>query len=326
MIHPAMGAGGPEISVVVATYNRARRLGRLLDGLRAQTLDRSRFELVIVDDGSSDETAAVLEAASREGDLDFTVISHAVNEGRAKSRQDGWRASRADLVAFTDDDCRPDPAWLEAGLAACEASRGAIVQGRTEPDPQEIGRLGPFSRTVRVVAYDAAFQTCNVFYPREVLERVGGFDVEAFGRVHGGEDSDLAWRAIKQGAAAVFDPAPLVHHAVNELGPLGKIRLCAGWSLLAYARHPELRRAHFANGVFWKRTHVWLAQAVVGLLLPRRAWPLRIALSIPWARSLYARGKLEGGGPALAPFYAACDVAEMYACVRNSAAHRTLIL
>jgi glycosyltransferase involved in cell wall biosynthesis len=317
---------GPKIAVVAATFNRATRLERLLEGLRAQTLPASEFEVVIVDDASTDSTAEVLERAARAGDLALEVIRKPANEGRASARQSGWRATAAPLVAFTDDDCVPDPGWLEAGLAACEANPETIVQGRTEPDPAEVESLGPFSRTVRVEAYDPAFQTCNIFYPRSVLERVGGFDVEAFGRVHGGEDSDLAWRAIESGTPAVFAAGPLVHHAVNELGPLGKIGFSAGWELLAYARHPELRRAHFANAVFWKQTHVWLAQALLGLLLPRRAWPLKLLLALPWVRSLYARGKLEGGGPALAPFYAACDAAEMYACIRNSARHGTLIL
>ena len=314
--------GTARVSVVVATYNRADRLERLLAGLRAQTLDRAEFEVVIVDDASRDRTPEVLAQAQAAGDLDLRVLRHEENRGRATSRQDGWRTARAPLIAFTDDDCVPAPDWLANGLEACAHSPGAIVQGRTEPDPEEIDRLGPFSRTVRVPEYDAAFQTCNIFYPREVLEAVGGFDTEAFGRVHGGEDSDLAWRAINRGFEGVFDERALVHHAVNELGPIGKLRVCAGWDFLAYARHPELRRAHFATPLFWKHTHLWLARALLGLLLPRRLWPAKLWLALPWLRSLRARAKLEGGGVAMAPYYAACDVAEMYAAVRNSVKYR----
>ncbi len=315
-----------RISVVAATHNRAERLGRLLDGLRRQSLPRAEFEVVIVDDCSSDATAAVLEEAAGRGDLALTVLRQPANGGQAAARERGWRATSSPLIAFTDDDCVPEPEWLERGLEALAANPGAIVQGRTLPEPGELDRLGPFSRTVTVDRPDSAFQTCNIFYPRELLERIGGFDTDAFGRVHGGEDSDLAWRAIGTGAGAIFEPAALVHHAVNDLGPLGKIRLAAGWSLLAYVRHPQLRRDHFANGVFWKHTHIWLARALLAALLPRRLWPLAIWLALPWARSLYARGRIEGGGPALAPFYAACDAAEMYACLRNSAKHGRLML
>jgi glycosyltransferase involved in cell wall biosynthesis len=319
----APDAASPDVSVVVATHGRADRLERLLAGLRAQTLPRERFEAIVVDDGSRDRTPSVLAAESERAELALRTIRHPRNAGRAAAREDGWRAARADLVAFIDDDCVPARDWLEAGIEASSGAGGSIVQGRTEPDPAERDRLGPFSRTITVTAYDPAFQTCNIFYPRAILERVGGFDVAAFGRVHGGEDSDLAWRAIDAGADAVFSPRPLVHHAVHRLGPAGNLRLCAGWSLLAYARHPELRRAHFTAGVFWKPTHLWLARALVALALPRRLWPLRALLALTYARSLYARGRIEGGGPLLAPYFVACDLAEMSAAARSAIRYRT---
>ncbi len=319
--------GIPEVAVVVATHNRADRLARLLAALEAQTLGSRRFEVIVVDDGSTDATPDVLAATASDSDLPLQSIRLSPNRGRAGAREAGWRSASAPLIAFTDDDCRPAPGWLEAGLTATAATPLTLIQGRTEPDPEELDALGPFSRTIWVTGYDAAFQTCNVFYPRALLELVGGFDTDAFGTVHGGEDSDLAWRVIEAGGRARFDPAPLVHHAVNDLGPLGKLRLSGAWSMLAYARHPALRRAHFATPVFWKKTHLWLAQAAISaLLLPRWAWPLKAWFAVPWLRSLYARGKLEGGGPALAPFYAACDIAEATAAIRNSIRYRRLML
>ena len=307
----------PEVSVVVATYERADRLERLLAGLRAQTLAADRFEVIVVDDGSRDRTPEVLKAEAGSGELSLRVIRQDSNSGRATAREHGWRAAQSDLVAFVDDDCVPTHGWLEAGLEASRSAPGAIVQGRTEPDPSELDRLGPFSRTITVTALDPAFQTCNIFYPRPLLEQVGGFDVALFGRVHGGEDSDLAWRAIEGGAGATYDERPLVHHAVHRLGPLGKLRLCAGWSLLAYARHRGFRRAQFSLGIFWKPTHMWLARAALALLVPRRLWPLRAALALKYARSVRARGVLEGGGVAAAPYYVLCDLAEVSAALRN---------
>ncbi len=78
-----------------------------------------------------------------------------------------------------------------------------------------------------------------------------------------------------------------------------------------------LRRAQFSGGVFWKPSHLWLARAAAGLALPRRLWPLRAVLALKYARYLYARGKVEGGGPLLAPYFLLCDLAEMSAAVRN---------
>jgi glycosyltransferase involved in cell wall biosynthesis len=318
----------PDVSIVVATHNRAPRLASLLEAVRAQSIAPERFELIIVDDGSSDETATVLERAAAGGELQAISLPQSV--GRAGARERGWRIARAPLVAFTDDDCEPAPAWLEAGLAAAAAHPGAIVQGRTEPIAAELEavppRRLPFTRTIRVEALDPGFATCNVFYPRELLERVGGFDLERYGRVHGGEDSDLAWRAIAAGARAAFEPQALVRHAVADLGPLGKLRVAASWQLRAYADHPGLRRAHFTHGIFWKPSHALLVRALLALALPRRlrfAGPFLVA---PYARYLIARGRLEGGGPAAAPFYALLDLVELVTVARTGARHRTPML
>lgn len=317
-------------SVVVATHNRATSLARLLEGLRAQTLAPGEFELVIVDDGSRDDTAAVLARASAQCRPELRVIALPESVGRAGAREHGWRAARAPLIAFTDDDCEPAPGWLAAGLAAAAAHPGAIVQGRTEPIRPELEatpnhRL-PFTRTIRIGELDPGFATCNVFYPRELLERVDGFDLERYGRVHGGEDSDLAWRAIGAGARATFAPAALVYHAVSDLGALGKLRLAAAWQLRVYADHPGLRRAHFSGGLFWKPSHALLVRALLALVLPRR---LRFAapwLAAPYARYLLARGRLEGGGPLAAPYYALLDLVELVTVARTGVRHRTPML
>src|SRR4051812_42959107 len=106
------------VTVVAATHNRADRLERLLDALRGQTLGTDRFEVVIVDDGSRDETPSVLADALARADLKLTTFRQDPAGGPAKARNRGWRAAGAPLVAFTDDDCRPDATWLESLLRA----------------------------------------------------------------------------------------------------------------------------------------------------------------------------------------------------------------
>jgi hypothetical protein len=247
--------------------------------------------------------------------------------GPATAREQGWRAANGQLIAFTDDDCVPAPDWLETGAAAAAANPGAFVQGRTAPDPTELDSIGPFSRTIEVSELHPAFNTCNIFYPRALLERVDGFDDRAFGRSPGGEDCDLAWRAIAAGARPVFESGALVHHAVDRLGALGTLRVAARWTtpMLAYARHPELRR-DFVGGVFWKRTHYWLARALLGALLPARLAPLRNWLMYPYLRDIWARGRVLGGGPLLAPWYVLCDIVETVAVARAAVRYRRLML
>src|SRR4051794_33546447 len=106
----------------MATHNRARRLEAMLASLREQTLGHDAFEVVVVDDASDDEgeTRAALDAAVGRGDLDLRVIHRERSRGPAVARNEGWRAARAPLVAFTDDDCRAAPEWLESALVVAD--------------------------------------------------------------------------------------------------------------------------------------------------------------------------------------------------------------
>lgn len=318
----------PIASVVVATRNRQDRLDRLMKALSQQSLGPASFEVIVVDDASGDGTARILDRWCARSPFRMSSICLERHSGPATARNAGWRAARAPLIAFTDDDCEPSPAWLKAGVEALQADPGAFAQGPTEPLPSELDSFGPFSHTISVRELDASFPTCNVLYRRDLLERLGGFD-ESFPGA-GGEDCDLAWRAKSAGARPVFVPGALVHHAVVNLGPLGKLRRAASWTsaMTAYARHKELRRAVFVHGIFWKRIHYMLACAIAGALLPSRPrWsPLRNWLMYPYLQDVWARGRLWGGGLFLAPYYVLHDVIEMLAVARASIRHRKLML
>lgn len=313
-----------KVAVVVATRNRAGQLAELLAALRDQSLPPA--EVVVVDDASEDGTAELLAAEAGHEGFALRVIRRRRPAGPASAREAGWRATSAELVAFTDDDCVPDVRWLAAGVAAWEERRNGFVQGRTAPPPGD--RIGPFSRTIEVTGPDLGFNTCNIFYPRDLLERIGGFDTETFGRDPGGEDSDLAWRAIEAGARPVFAPHALVHHAVNDLGPIGKLRVAARWTrpMRAYAMHAELRRAHFTHVIFWKDIHWWLIRAAIALALPTRWHAARAWLMYPYLRNVWARGRVFGGGPLLAPYFVLHDLIEIYAVARAAVHTRTPML
>lgn len=322
-------SAAPDVSVVVATHNRRARLESLLAGLRSQTYPRDRFEVVIVDDASTDGTAELLGREAQAGEIEVSFLRMEQNSGPAVARERGWRAARASVIAFTDDDCVPDPGWLESGLEACRENPGAIVQGATIPDRREWDRLGPLERasahTMDVPGPDPHLQTCNVFYPREELERVGGFDTVDFAR-NMAEDADLAWRALEQGASATFAPEARVVHAYNVLGALGMLRRAATRDLAAYARHPGLRAAWFRHRIFWQGRHYLLLRALLAAALPRRMRFVRAWLGVPYAVHLSQRGRKEGGGLLLAPYYLVCDLAELAGAVRNSIRYRVPML
>ena len=306
------------------TRDRAPRLRGLLRSLRAQRLPRERFEVIVVDDGSRDSTPAVLAEEEHSGALAIGAL-RTDGEGPAAARNAGWRRARAPLVAFIDDDCEATPGWLEAMLEAAAAQPGAIVQGPTTPLPREVHLLGPFARTREIEGPGPWFQTCNILYPRELLERVGGFD-ERFPDALG-EDTDLAWRALEAGARTAFAPRAGVHHAVERLGPVGILRtaLRGPDAVYVFRRHPGLRSQALRLGVFRNPALSRLALALAGLAL-RRAVPAAALLPLPYARNVLGRCRAAGAGPWLVPFYVAQDLLFAFTALRGSVRHRTLVL
>jgi glycosyltransferase involved in cell wall biosynthesis len=325
----------PQIAVVAATHNRRERLAALLDALREQTLGSEHFEVLVVDDASSDGTRELLAEQAARGDLALTVLHRDISGGPAVARNAGWQAARAPVIAFTDDDCRPSPAWLEAGLAAMRATARAdgeaIVQGRTEPDPQEADRLGPFTRSLNIPALDHWYATANMFYARSTLERLGGFDETTFSGP-GGEDTDLAWRAIEQDVPVAFSDDARVWHAVHEMSALQRLRFATRWdeTMAVFARYPELRRQTLIRGIFWKESHYHLVRTIAGLLLPGRLRVAGLYFAYRYGLLLWRRahwhGDAKGGGPMLVPYYAAENLVELATAARGAIRYRTPVL
>ena len=311
------------MSVVVSTCNRPARLARLLASLGAQTLPGEEFEVVVVDDGSGPETRAAIERTATRPLPVVRTVRHEAPRGPGAGRNTGWRAARAELVAFTDDDCIADPAWLSAVLAVCADHPGAIVQGATEPDPTELDRDGVLSRTIRVERLGPHYETCNIVYPRALLASLGGFD-EGFGLAPGGEDTDLAWRAIEAGCPTVFAPDALVFHAVQPLGVRGMLRVAARWSgvVRQFSDHPQLRST-LVRGVFWNVWHYLIWRSALALLAP--AWLRRLILT-KHLLELRRRAREAGAGSWAVPFLLVHDLVECWAVARGAVRYRTLVL
>jgi GT2 family glycosyltransferase len=325
------------VAVVVPTYSRAALLPRLVAGLEAQ-IGVPDFEVVVVDDASPDNTVEVLEGLAATTALTLRVVRQPRNRGPATARNAGWRATTADCIAFTDDDCAPEAGWLDGlvrGLGHAD-----IAQGRTVPDPDEVDRLGPFSRTLSVGQEDGFYQTCNVAYRRDVLERFGGFD-EAF-RFPAGEDTDLAWRARESGASTTFCADAVVRHAVRPSNLRGALRDTWRWQSApqAISRHPQLRSLIYRPHI-WRPAHPLVLLVLAGLALAISApwlggwlsviaWVVAVACLLPYAVHRVQRNPLPGVGRRrrvlLLPAAFVLDTAEVLACLFGSARYRTLLL
>lgn len=195
------------VAVIVSAYDRASLVGELVDALRAQSY--GDFEAVLVDNGSSDDTEAALRRAVGD-DPRFRILRLEGNRGPGRARNHGWRATDAPLVAFTDDDCAPEPGWLEALVAS--AADADIVQGRTEHGRRVEGSVPNwFDRSQQIRSWSRRFETCNLAIRREWLLRLDGFD-ERF-HIAMGEDTDFGLRAVALGARTAFaDEAVVRHH------------------------------------------------------------------------------------------------------------------
>jgi glycosyltransferase involved in cell wall biosynthesis/GT2 family glycosyltransferase len=176
----------PTFSVVIPSYNRKDHLLRGLDALVAQTFPD--FEVVVVD--QSEPPIEIPEAYQRK--LNLRCL-YSEQRGPALARNKGICEARGNIVAFTDDDCIPEADWLEKAARQFDQRPLAGLEGRIRSE-----KLGDAKwRTVSNVGFEGVgFMTANMFYRRDLLRRVEGFD-ERFHDFR--EDTDLAWRVMEFG-------------------------------------------------------------------------------------------------------------------------------
>jgi GT2 family glycosyltransferase len=312
----------PEVSVVIPTKDREARLAVALEGLARQTLSRARFEVIVVRAGVEGELTEAPDG------FDVRFLERRESRGAAAQRNAGWLAASGDLVAFLDDDCRPEPDWLERLLDERDDGH-VLLQGRTEPDPNETSDLYGLARSVRIVGPSDWFETCNIAYPRSLLERLGGFD-ERFPHAWG-EDTDLGLRALESGAELRYVDGARVWHAVHRRSLPAALREAVERDSLpaVIARHPAHRGA-LELGLFARKAHGLLLLALAGGIIFRRRPALALLTAWPYlTRHLEpSNGWLRGAARVALdlPVRVPVDLLEVAALARSSARHRCLVL
>ena len=209
----ASGVAWPRISVVVCTYNGSRTLRDCLEGM--QRLDYPDFEVIVVDDGSTDASAEIARG------FGVRVIS-TPNRGLSSARNTGCEAATGEIVAYTDDDARPDPDWLHYLAATYEAGGFAAVGGPTIAPPGDGRVAGCVARApggpVHVLITDTTAEHvpgCNMSFRKRCLVELGGFDPRFRAA---GDDVDMCWRLLDRGWTIGFSPSAMVwHHHRNSL-------------------------------------------------------------------------------------------------------------
>jgi glycosyltransferase involved in cell wall biosynthesis len=194
-------------TIQLCTYNRAHLLGRVLDGCFEQTLSGADYEIVLVDDGSRDETPEVIAAAKRRATCKFVVVTQP-NGGLARARNSGIARATGERIIFIDDDVLPTPAFVAEHLRSHAAHPAAIVRGAVintasfERLPTPTWSLANYSGNW--------FWTSNVSLPLATLRAVGNF-TETF-REYGWEDIELGMRLRARKVRGVFNRFALAFH------------------------------------------------------------------------------------------------------------------
>ncbi len=256
----------PLISVVVPTYKRPDLLQRCLSALLVQSLPHDNFEIIVCDDGPSQQARDVAMLANRRGNGRPSVryLEVLATQGPAGARNLGWRNARAPIIAFTDDDTIPEPGWLQAGLEGMASGVQAAVGRIVMPLP---ARASDYERDAARLC-EAEFATANCFVRREALEAVQGFD-ERFTQAWR-EDSDLHFSLIEKGFNVAPIPRAIVIHPIRparfaaSIGMQKKVM----FDVLLYRKFPALYRQRIRSGPPWFYLSVTLALflAVAGFL------------------------------------------------------------
>jgi glycosyltransferase involved in cell wall biosynthesis len=198
----------PRITVQLCTYNRAALLGRVLDAYFAQTLARDAYEIVLVDDGSRDETPAVIARAQERATCAFTVVRQA-NAGLAAARNAGIARARGTRILFTDDDVLATPVLLAEHLRT-DADAGDVIVRGAVINTEDFDHLPPPIYGPRNYSGNY-FWTSNVSVRRARLDRVGGTFDTTFAE-YGWEDIELGMRLRAIGTRAVFNAKAVAFH------------------------------------------------------------------------------------------------------------------
>ncbi|MEJ5330289.1 MAG: glycosyltransferase family A protein [Desulfobaccales bacterium] len=303
----------PDITVLVVTFNRAGSLARaLLSLLKQETRGAFRYEILVVDDGSTDETPEVVAAAARQaGPVPLRYVRQE-NRGISAARNVGLRLASGEWVAFCDDDEVAASTWLWELWRMAQETGAPCVGGRVvlALPPEVLSALGPRARRVLGESQSRDWQlpspdgltTGNVMFRRSLCESLGGFS-EVLRRDH---DTDFFWRLGQAGFALAVAPKAITYHVLScdrwQEGSMKRINLMQGVAdaglVLKYAGLPRLALA------LLRRLVVVLLWDLPGLLrtwmLGDRCRRLESLLGLWYAQGLW-RGALFWMFPAIFP-------------------------
>jgi glycosyltransferase involved in cell wall biosynthesis len=263
------------VSVVIPAFNEERHLPRTLEALRAQTLGQDRFEVIVVDNGSTDDTAGT--AVRCGAALELRVMTR-VKGSISAARNAGAGAARGQILGFLDADCVARPNWLEEAVArGAEKTTGSApcVWGADYMVPLDatwVGRVWTKYQAVEREGRVAFLPGGNLFMGRADFARIGGFDPE----LKTSEDVEICARAARLGMELVAYRELAVFHEGTPRTLRGFYRQNRwhGEHVLRMflAALPSTRYAHVVGVSVYTLVMFWAAVVVPMIAVPRGRW------------------------------------------------------
>lgn len=201
-------SSSPTVSVIVPAYNAAPTLRACLESLCALTYPQTQSEFVVVDNGSTDGTRAIIEAFAPR-----VRYLYESKRGRSTAQNCGIAHARGEIIALTDADCVAAPQWLAELIEPLFDETVGVVGGpvRSMPTENAVELFGEriHNQEKAICVYKPPYvATANWASRRELLQTLGGFD-ETLAR---GQDTDMAWRILQTGKRLVYQPQAIVYH------------------------------------------------------------------------------------------------------------------
>ncbi len=253
-----------SISIIIPAYNSRKTIAQTVESCLSQTYESGHFQIIVVDDGSTDNTADIIKKYS-------VKYIYQNNSGPAAARNAGWKAASGRIICFTDSDCVPEKDWVSK-IANKYTSEdiGAVGGSYDIQNKQSLLAkciheeiVQKHSVTSEQTNYLGSF---NVSYRKTVLEKVGGFDTSF--KQASGEDNDLAYRVKKAGYNLIFDKNIKVgHYHQTKLLKYMKEQYRHGyWRMKLYRIHPDMTKGDSYAGIL-DFIQPPLAMTIIGTLI-----------------------------------------------------------
>lgn len=286
-------------SIIIPAYNAEATIHSCLSSAKTQSIAKSDYEIILVDDGSTDNTADIARSFGVQ-----VVVQE--NQGPATARNVGAKLAQGNVLVFTDSDCTLHENFLEHMIAPIEDGRAVGVQGRYKtkqtPFMARFGQVEIETRYQRMLKapYIDFIGTYAAGYRRDIFLQQGGFDTEF--SMASGEDSEFSFALHRLGHKMIFQPEAMVHHLHPEsLRHYIRVKFFRGyWRARLYRKHPgkAVKDSYTPQALKLQLLMVLLGlmALVCAPFVPGAQWVLMVvALSFVWFSAPFVKLFKERG-------------------------------